>query len=128
MHGAGAALTVIAALLGAGKAQSFTQHVEQGRPRVDFKGDARAIDAGRDRDRRAALLSRSRRDSGFLGPRFRGERGDACNCAGLQGLTACYVERPKRVSTDQATAPFMEVSKAMKPRMMGYSMPRSIQG
>ena len=42
--GAGAALAVVAALLGAGQAQVFAQRVEQGGARVEFKGVLGAID------------------------------------------------------------------------------------
>lgn len=39
-----------------------------------------------------------------------------------------YSSRPILPSIDHATAPCIEIRKAMKPRISGYSIPRSIQG
>ena len=44
-HGAGAALPVVAALLGAGQMEVFAQCVEQRRARVELSGSFGAVDA-----------------------------------------------------------------------------------
>jgi hypothetical protein len=44
-HGAGAALALVAALLGAGQVQVFAQQVEQRGAGVDFLFEALAVDA-----------------------------------------------------------------------------------
>ena len=60
VHGARAALPVVAALLRAGEGDGLAEAVEQRRPRVDAEPVLLAVDAQRDRDR--ALDARRLRD------------------------------------------------------------------